>query len=66
MFLVLTVTFASFANKLAGCPAGAALMLWCIGLTAHFKNENTQLAYSTSTKISPPSLRKSRLANNYI
>lgn len=51
MFLVLTVPFAPFANKLAGCPLGAALMLWCFGLTAHFNNEKTQFAYSSSTKI---------------
>lgn len=50
MFLVLTVPFTSFANSLAGCPQGATLMLWCIGLTAHFKNEKTQLAYCSSTK----------------
>lgn len=50
MFLVLTVPFAPFTNKLAGCPRGAALMLQCVGLTAHFKNEKTQPAYCSSTK----------------
>lgn len=50
MFLVLTVPFAPFANRLAGCPRGATLMLRCIGFTAHFKNEKIQLAYCSSTK----------------
>lgn len=48
IFLVLTVPFAP-ANRLAGCPGGAALMPWCSGLAAHFKNEKSQLAYSSST-----------------
>lgn len=47
---MLTLPFAPFANRLAGCPGGAALMPRCIGLAAHFKNEKTQLAYSSSTK----------------
>lgn len=65
-FLVPTVSFASFANRFAGLPEGAALMPWCIGLAACFRSEKTPLAYSSSTKISLPNTRKSGLANNYI
>ena len=65
-FLVPTVPFTSFANRLAGLPEGAALMPWCIGLAAHFKSEKTLLASSSSTQISLPNTRKSGLANNYI
>lgn len=65
-FLVLTVPFTSFENRLAGLPEGAALMPWCIGLTARFKSEKTLLASSSSTKISLPNTRKWGFANNYI
>lgn len=49
-FLVLTVPFDPFANRLEGLPGGAALMPRCIGLAGYFKSESTQLAYSNSTK----------------